>query len=144
MVSDDCGNGFHRRRRGAVVVTGDDRRTLERWARSRTLPLRVIARARIVLALASGLTVTETVRRLETSPVTVRLWRRRYQELGPAGLLRDRPGRGRKPSVDPTVWADLAHQASIPGGGRALAASLGLSPSTVSRWRRRSTRVAKE
>lgn len=124
-----------------LVLARGDRTRLERWARSRTLPLRAIARARIVLSLASGASVSGVARQLAVSPVTVRLWRRRYQEDGLEGLLRDRPGRGRKPAVAPDVWRELADTTAPSGTDRGLASTLGVSPSTVSRWRRRAKDV---
>jgi hypothetical protein len=73
-----------------------DRVTLDRWARTRTAPQRVVLRSRIVLLLADGLSAREAARHLRISRHTVDLWRGRFLAGGCDALLRDRPGRGRK------------------------------------------------
>jgi hypothetical protein len=73
-----------------------DRVTLDRWARTRTAPQRVVLRSRIVLLLADGLSAREAARQLRISRHTVDLWRGRFLAGGCDALLRDRPGRGRK------------------------------------------------
>jgi transposase len=73
------------------------------------------------------------------SPATVRLWRQRFSERGPAGLLRDAPGRGRKPALDPESLETLRRRfkAGAVVTTRERGRELGVSASTVSRWRRR-------
>lgn len=116
-----------------------DRKLLLTWSRSRTLPARVVLRSRIVLMLAGGDGGKAVADALGIAPATVRLWHRRFLEHGPPGLLRDAPGRGRKPALD-----QAARQALRRGTGvgdalttRERARELGVSASTVSRWRRR-------
>ncbi|MGH9237190.1 MAG: helix-turn-helix domain-containing protein [Vicinamibacterales bacterium] len=97
-------------------------------------------RSRIVLMLADGYGVKAVAERLGIAPATVRLWRRRFGESGPEGLLRDAAGRGRKPLLDSETRRSLREQL---GAGadpplRERARALGVSVSTVSRWRRRS------
>jgi transposase-like protein len=122
-----------RRSRGLVVAT-EHLPALERWARSRTLPARLVLRARIVLLLAARRSVAVTATRLHTTPATVRLWRNRYVSEGLDALTRDRAGRGRKPlSMRDAIVGDASeNNRSV----RSLARSLGVSPSTISRWRR--------
>jgi transposase len=119
------------------VISKPDRKTLEEWSRSRTLAARVVLRSRIVLQLADGEGVRAVGRALGVAPATVRLWRERFLEHGPPGLLKDAPGRGRKPALDPTVRETLrtAGNGVEPLAARALARVLGVSASTVSRWR---------
>lgn len=81
-----------------VVVSPDDRKTLERWMRMPTAPQRLVLRSRIVLMLGEGCPAREVARRLGVSRPTVALWRRRYSQEGVEALERDRPGRGRKRS----------------------------------------------
>src|SRR5438045_218081 len=80
-------------------VTHAHRKLLEAWVRAGTTPQRVARRARIVLLAADGLSSRAIGVRLGVSAHTVSLWRRRFHAGGPAALLRDAPGRGRKTSV---------------------------------------------
>lgn len=59
---------------------------------------RVSLRARIVLRLAAGRTVSQVAREVRVSEPTVRLWRSRYVSRGIAGLV-DAPRRGRPRQV---------------------------------------------
>ncbi len=81
----------------AVKLKSEDRRALESWLRAPTTPQALALRARILLASADGEGVRTLAARLEVSPNTVSVWRRRYRELGLAGLhTRSRPGRPRR------------------------------------------------
>jgi transposase len=122
----------------ALDVSTLDRQILQQWSRSRILAARVVLRSQIVLRLADGESVRAVGRGLRVAPATVRLWRRRFLELGPPGLLRDAPGRGRKPALDAAVRQTLraAGNGFEPLAARTLARILGVSASTVSRWRR--------
>jgi transposase len=121
-----------------VRVTDHDRRVLGRWIRAGTTPQRVAWRARIVLLAADGCSMREIARRLGVSAHTVSLWRRRFQAGGPEALVRDAPGRGRKPTVTRDVRARMhALLATSPPSGRwtvrALAAAIGASRASVHR-----------
>jgi transposase len=126
-------------RNGDLHVSPDDRAVLGKWSRSRTLAVRVVVRSRILLMLADGHTVAGIADALDVAPATVRLWARRFRESGPQGLLRDAPGRGRKPLLD--SMTRLALRAGVESArGLTLqehARQLGVSASTISRWRRR-------
>ena len=63
-------------------------------------PARAARRARIVLAAADGVAVRQIARREGVDRNTVRLWLRRFDAEGTAGLA-DRPGRGRKAGAAP-------------------------------------------
>jgi hypothetical protein len=76
---------------------------LERTARSLTAPHRLVLRARTVLAMADGRTVTSTARLLRTTTRTVRLWCDRFAAGGLEALAHDAPGRGRRPGFDPAT-----------------------------------------
>jgi transposase-like protein len=120
-------------------VGSQDRDLLYTWARSRTLATRLVQRSRIVLLLADGKRVTEVARSLGISETTVRLWRTRFLAHGPQGLLNDAPGRGRKPVLPQSARDALRvrHSESDVVTVRQQARELGVSPATVSRWRRR-------
>lgn len=121
------------------TLTQEERVLLDSWARSRTLPTRLVQRSRILLLLAEGQSVRLVATTLAISETTVRLWRNRFQELGPNGLLNDAPGRGRKPVLPEAARAALrqTHQDGDSMTVRQRARELGVSAATVSRWRRR-------
>jgi hypothetical protein len=79
------------------------KRLLMRWVQSGLTPQRVALRARIVLLCAEGISEREVARRVEVHRHTVALWRARFLESGAEGLVRDKPGRGRKPA--PESWS---------------------------------------
>lgn len=114
-----------------------DRAALVEWSRSRTLAARIVLRSRIVLMLDDGLGVAVTAQRLGVARGTVRLWRQRLREGGPWALHTDAPGRGRKPRLDAFAREVLCAACQRNITLRSIARELGVSVSTVSRWRRR-------
>ena len=124
---------------GDRVLGREDCDLLRAWARSRTLATRLVQRSRIVVLLAEGQRVGDVARSLGISDSTVRLWRSRFHTHGPQGLLTDAPGRGRKPVLTEAARETLRVPHSDKGLGtvRQQARALGVSPATVSRWRRR-------
>ncbi len=75
----------------------EERRAVERVARSRTAPARQVERARVVLAAAAGEGVGAIAERFHLSPATVYLWWHRFEAQGLAGLA-DKPRGGRPPT----------------------------------------------
>ena len=69
-----------------LTVPDADRAELERRARSKGAPARVVERARIVLLAAGGLTGAQIAGRAGCSEPTVIKWRGQYAERGLAGL----------------------------------------------------------
>ena len=81
----------------AVKLTPKDRETLESWLRTPTISQALAMRARVLIASAAGEGVRPLAARLEISPNTVSVWRKRYREARLAGLqTRSRPGRPRR------------------------------------------------
>lgn len=78
----------------AVVLTEQDRATLEQWVRAPTTQQRLVLRARIVLAAAEGQATQDIAAALELRPATVSTWRQRFAVSGLAGL-QDQPRSGR-------------------------------------------------
>ena len=75
----------------------EDRRTLESWAKGRTLEARLVERARIILRCLEGMAVSAIARELKLRANTVIDWRRRFEAEGVAGLLdRARSGKPRQ------------------------------------------------
>ena len=90
--------------------------------------------------LANGHGVKAIAERLGVARATVRLWRQRFSESGPEALLRDAPGRGRKPLLNAETRQSLRTEpaSDVAQTLRERALTLGVSAATVSRWRRRS------
>src|SRR4051812_4091585 len=69
-----------------VDIPEADRRELQRRARSKGAPARVVERARIVLLAADGAPGKQIAATVGCAEPTVVTWRRRYAEAGLAGL----------------------------------------------------------
>jgi transposase len=124
-----------------VTVPERDREELERRLRSQTAPARDVARARIVLLSAQGLSGVAIAERVGCSEPTVILWRRRYAQRGLAGLD-DAARSGRPPVIDAAKRAEILARTLLgppPELGvthwssRLLARRMGVHPTTVSR-----------
>src|SRR5207247_10305507 len=63
------------RPKAVLVLDAELREQLESLANSRSLPAGLVRRAKIILLSASGTTNVEIARQLQTSKVTVSLWR---------------------------------------------------------------------
>src|SRR5664280_3151734 len=74
-----------------LVMTGEQRRTLEVWVRAKKTPQRVVLRSRICLLAAEGMSHNAIAKRLNTSRPTVILWTYRFHEQGLTGLSEDAP-----------------------------------------------------
>src|SRR5215471_191800 len=125
-----------------LIVTDDERETLERWLRRRKTAHALAQRASLVLAAAEGLSNQDVAARLRVTPWTVGKWRQRFLARRLDGLLDEpRPGAPRtirdadvervvtltleSPPSDATHWST-----------RSMAKSTGMSQSAVSRiWR---------
>lgn len=67
---------------------------LERISKSRTEEIRLVERAKIILCCLSGKRNDEVAAELDTQPLTVGLWRKRFAAHGLAGLY-DKPRSGK-------------------------------------------------
>src|SRR5215210_2914214 len=77
-----------------LSLRSGDRAVLESWCRSGTVEARFAKRARIVLLAADGVSNREIGELVDLHYNQVAVWRRRYSELGVAGLGdEERPGR---------------------------------------------------
>ncbi len=124
------------------MLSEDERRTLENWARRRSTAQGLALRARIVLACAQGGSNLAVAARLGVNRGTVSNWRARFLRDRLNGLPDEpRPGVPRTitdAQVEEVVVRTLEE---VPEGGthwskRELAARVGISPASVLRiWR---------
>src|ERR1700684_1023892 len=82
-----------------LVISDQDRATLESWTRCSTVPAGQRERALIVLSVAEGVGVSGTARALRVSRPTVIKWRKRFSAEGIDGLA-DRARSGRPKTID--------------------------------------------
>jgi hypothetical protein len=84
-----------------IPLTPEERRTLRAWQRSTTIRLGLLRRARMILLLAEGRSITAIAATFGISRRFVYKWAQRFLEEGVAGLV-DRPrGRRRAPPRPP-------------------------------------------
>jgi len=128
----------------AIVLSTEERATLDSWSTGRSFPYRLVQRARIIRMAADGVLSQDIARQLGISRPTVQLWRQRFLSLRLSGLEKDAPRPGRKPlirqqKVDAVIHAtlhttptDATHWST-----RSMAGALGISKATVCRiWQR--------
>lgn len=92
-----------------VIVTGEQRTQLERWAKGRQVPVRLAQRARIVLLAAEGKRDIEIAKQLRVGRRNPARWRRRFVELGVPGIEHDAPRPGRKRRISEHKVARIVH-----------------------------------
>jgi transposase len=81
-----------------INVTEEDRKVLDRWARGRSTPARLVLRAKIVLESAAGQANQVVAEKLGTDRLLVGKWRMRFAQKGLGGIEKDAP-RGGRPAV---------------------------------------------
>lgn len=126
-----------------IVLTDQEHQTLHRWSRGRRTPTRVVLRSRMVLLAAQGLMNKDIARAVGTSRQSVGLWRARFAEKRLAGIEKDAPRGGRRPTRRARVTRLILQRTTQtkPANAthwsvRTLAKALGLSPTMVHRvWR---------
>ena len=126
-----------------IVLSPEERATLETWTRSRSLPLRLVQRAQIIRLATDGWASQDIAGRMKISRPTVQLWRQRFLALRVPGLEKDAPRPGRIPRISirkvrAVVEATL-HQPpphATHWSTRRMAKAQGLSEATIRRiWR---------
>jgi transposase len=121
-----------------VKLDEEQKAELSAWARSGRTQQRLAKRCRIVLAAAEGLTDTAIGEREGVSRQKAARWRARYLEAGLAGLLKDKPGRGRPALIKPERKAEVVRRTleetpeiATEWSTRRMAKQSGMAPSTV-------------
>lgn len=130
------------RPKAVLVLTGDERAQLQRWARRAKSSQALALRSRIVLACADGLDNNTVAARVGCVSATVSKWRSRFVTYRLDGLT-DEPRPGRPPTigVDQVEDVVVATLESTPPNAShwsrtKMAQRSGLSPSTIGRiWK---------
>ena len=123
----------------AVELSGEERQTLERWARRPCTTQSLALRTRIVLACAEGKTNQAVAREVGASPQTVCKWRGRFQRDRLPGLADEY-----RSGVPPTITGEMVERVLIKTleekprdathwSTRGMAKEVGLSRSSVQR-----------
>ncbi|MBM3131467.1 MAG: IS630 family transposase [Chloroflexi bacterium] len=123
-----------------LLMTMEQRRTLETWVNAKTTPQRVVLRSRICLMAADGMSNNAIAKGLNTSRPTVILWRRRFDKYGPAGIAEDAshgPSSRRTDAQTVKLIVERTLHTRPPGAThwstRTLAKEVGVSHVTVAR-----------
>ena len=85
-----------RRTSFSIRLTPAERLTLLTWQRATTVPAGLARRARLLLLLADGMTITEAATTVGLSRRHTYKWIQRVMQEGLEGLV-DKPGRGQRP-----------------------------------------------
>ncbi len=125
----------------ALPVSDEQRVELTRMARSTVLPHRVVVQAKGLLWAADGVANEEIARRCGVDSDTVRRWRARFAERGPAGVGVIAKGRGRRSSLPAGTVAEVVRltQHERPADGsthwttRSMARRVGIGKDAVAR-----------
>lgn len=125
-----------------IQLTEQQRDELERCASSRSLAVRAVERAKIILGLAAGKAKQEIARQLGIVRQTVRRCEQRFEQKGTKGL-EDAPRSGRPRVIQSEKVQQIVQKTtqetppdSTHWSTRSLAKAMGVSASTVSRiWR---------
>ena len=127
-----------------LAMTDEQRASLNRMARSTSLPHRKVMQAKALLLAADGVGNNEVARRCGTTDDSVRAWRRRFEREGVEGVGRIAPGRGRKSWLPEGTVAEVVRvtreetpdDTSTHWTTRSLADRFGIGKDTVARiWR---------
>ena len=127
-----------------VVLDSEQRKTLEQWAGSRSLPMRQVQRAQIILLAADGKQDLEIAVAVNVSNQKAARWRKRFLQSGFPGLERDATRPGRTPTITPTKIQDVVRKTTqekpdnaTHWSTRTMAAASGISEKSVRRiWHR--------
>ena len=126
-----------------ILLDDEERKILQRWSRGRSTPARLVLRAKIVLLAARGKQNKDIAVELGTERTIVGRWRSRFAQRGLAGIEKDAPRAGRKPTKRNRVIRRILEKTTqqtpphaTHWSTRSLAKELGTSPSMVHRvWK---------
>jgi transposase len=125
-----------------IQLTPAQQDGLDRCAKGRSVAVRAVERAKIILGSAAGKAKREIAEQLGIARQTVRRWEKRFLQHGTQGLG-DAPRSGRPRDIKPEKVEQIVHKTtqetppdSTHWSTRSLAQAMGVSASSVSRiWR---------
>jgi len=82
-----------------ITLNERERATLEKWARGKQTPVRLVTRAKMVLLAAQGWLNKDIALEVGVGRDTVGRWRERFSKLRLSGIEKDAPRGGRKPTT---------------------------------------------
>jgi transposase len=103
-----------------ILLSAEDKNTLLRWVKSRTVGSRQKLRAKVILMTAEGRPTEELMRVLKVSNPTLNRWRGRYLEAGIAGLMK---GKTRPPGTAPLAPEKVQEILTLTMTGKPAAAT---------------------
>ena len=126
-----------------IQLTEKEYNTLEKWSRGRRTPVRQMIRSKIILLASDGKQNKEIALELSISRKMVGLWRSRFAEKRLAGIEKDAPRGGRKPTKRDKLAKSIIKKTTQekPKDAthwtvRTLAKEMGINPSMVHRvWK---------
>lgn len=83
----------------AIILTEKEETIINEWAKSKTLPVRIVQRARIIQMAAQNYENIQIASKLGMSHPTIQLWRDRFLSFRLPGLEKDAPRPGRIPKM---------------------------------------------
>ena len=123
-----------------IKLTGTEQRNLQRLSKARSSAIRVRERCAMILLAAEGVKNQDIAKALRQDPGKGGRWRKRYAQMGLAGILKDktRPGRIKAISAGKKSRLLKMTTGTKPEGAthwsrQLMAKSMGVSPSTVGR-----------
>jgi transposase len=82
-----------------ILLSPEERTELDTWASARSIPFRIVQRAKIIRMASDGALNRDIAQKLRISRPTVQLWRQRFLALRLSGLEKDAPRPGRLPKI---------------------------------------------
>ena len=123
-----------------IVLSEQERTAIDTWTRQRSIPLRLVQRAKVIQMAANGKLNQDISAALGISRPTVQLWRDRFLNLRLAGLEKDAPRPGRIPKISESkvhAVVETTLHSTPPNAthwsARTMAQTQGISKSTVNR-----------
>src|ERR1017187_2223932 len=123
-----------------IRLSSEQQEELEQCARARSLSVRLVERARIVLLAAVGKRDKDIAGELRITAQKAARWRKRFLAMGMAGLEQDAPRPGRTPRISAAQVKRVIQKTTqerpvhrTHWSTRSMASAVGLSEATVRR-----------